>query len=120
MEKGVFSTQGQTPKLNDARVTFVKGWFQDTLPGFCREFTPRAGNRLVIHLDADLYSSTLYVLSLLDPFITPGTILLFDEFDSVEHEFRAALDYCSAFRRKLAPKVFAGPFYNQAALEVEE
>jgi O-methyltransferase len=98
----------------------MKGWFQDTLPGFIRGFQPRPGNRLVLHLDADLYSSTLYVLSVLDPFITKDTILLFDEFDSVEHEFRAAIDYMSAFRRRLEPKAFAGPFYNQAALSVEE
>ena len=54
MEKGVFSTAGRTPAINDPRLTWVKGWFQDTLPGFCRDFQPRAGNRLVIHCDADL------------------------------------------------------------------
>lgn len=31
--------------------------------------------------------------------IKPGTIIIFDEFYSVMHEFRALEDYCSAYMR---------------------
>ena len=31
---GHFSTGGQPPDIDDPRVSFVKGWFHDTVPGF--------------------------------------------------------------------------------------
>ena len=118
LPSGTFNTGGNTPDVQDARIAFVKGWFQDTVPGYCREFEVR--NRLVVHCDADLYSSSMFVLSTLNPQISKGTIILFDEFDAVTHEFRAFTDYCSAFRRTLVPLAFAGPFFNHAAFEVKD
>jgi acetyltransferase-like isoleucine patch superfamily enzyme len=44
---------------------------------------------LIINMDADLYSSTSYVLNFLLPFIKPGTIIYFDEMNHVDHEPRA-------------------------------
>ncbi len=83
--KGTFSTDGQAPVLADPRVTFVPGWFEATLPG--HELP--AHDRLVVHLDADLYSSTKTVLAALERHIVPGTYLLFDEFSDRLHELRA-------------------------------
>ena len=89
---------GQLPEIDDPRVVFVKGWFDDTLPKFVKDFDrahDSAGhigkvpllNReslskqvrppLVIHLDADLYSSTILALIYLNPFIVRGTVLIF-------------------------------------------
>jgi len=99
MPKGTFTTFGQLPDIADPRVRFVVGWFQKTLPGFLREFSKRPNCPLVIHNDCDLYSSTLYCLTSLDPILEPGTIIIFDEFDDVLHEFRALTDYCQAFMR---------------------
>ena len=98
---GHFDVQGVTPKTDDARVAWVKGWFNRTLPGFLQSFTPRS--KLVIHSDSDLYSSTLYTLTKLDQILIPGTIIIFDEFFSALHEFRAYQDYCSAYGRTLRP-----------------
>jgi O-methyltransferase len=95
--KGAYSTQGRIPVVEDSRVTFVKGWFHDTVPGFLATFSTRS--RLVVHIDSDLYSSAAYALAKLDPLMKPGTIVIFDEFSSVLHEFRAWMDYQKAFLR---------------------
>jgi O-methyltransferase len=53
-----------------------------------------------VNIDADLYSSTLFVLTQLHPIFKKGSILIFDEFSSVLHEFRAFEDYCVAYNVK--------------------
>lgn len=95
--RGAFDVGGKIPDFDDARVSFVKGRFQDSLPGFLCHY--EASTRLVIHLDADLYSATLYVLTMLNTHLAPGAIVILDEFSSVLHEFRALEDYCSAYSR---------------------
>jgi O-methyltransferase len=92
-----FSTDGGLPKIEDERVTFMKGLFQETLPGFLKSF--KSTNQLVIHNDSDLYSATLFVLTFMDDLLIPGTVIIFDEFYSVLDEFRALEDYASAYMR---------------------
>ena len=116
-EKGYFSTDGKMPDTDDRRVTFVKGLFQDTLGQFLHDYKPR--NRMVLHLDADLYTSTLYVLATLNQTIPSGTILIFDEFGNVNDEFRACMDYMGSFRRKLTPIAWAEEFYGVVAFLFE-
>jgi O-methyltransferase len=95
--KGTFSTQGATPGIDDPRVSFVKGLFQHTLLKFLDETKFR--NRLVINVDCDLYTATLYVLTMLDRYFQPGTIIIFDDFYSMSHEFKAFVDYDRSFGR---------------------
>jgi O-methyltransferase len=96
--RGHFDTGGRIPETVDPRVHFVVGMFQDTLPKFVAEFKPL--NRIVVNIDCDLYSSALYCLTKLDPILPSGTIIIFDEFGSVLHEFRAVQDYLSSYRRE--------------------
>lgn len=73
LSKGTFSTQGVMPVINDARVQFFKGWFDQVLP----TYSIPEHDVLVIVMDADLYSSTIYVLRHLRPWIRPGTFIYF-------------------------------------------
>ncbi len=97
-KRGHFNTKGQAPKVGDPRVEFVIGMFQETLPDFLASF--KAGNQVIVNIDSDLYSSALYCLTKLDPHLPKGTILIFDEFGEVLHEFRAVHDYMSSYRRE--------------------
>jgi len=120
LEKNTFSMNGEPPAINDPRNTFVKGLFQETLPGFLADFKPTG--RVVIHNDADLYPSTLYALCQCNEILKPAAIVIFDEFTSVLHEFRAWEDYCSAYMREY--RVLAatdGPhdYYSQIAFEMK-
>lgn len=87
--RGDLSTSGAVPQIADPRVKFFKGWFEDTLPRY--EYLP--GQVLLVFLDADLYSSTAYVLKILRPHIIVGTILYFDEFWDPHNEQRAFSEF---------------------------
>ncbi|PNQ72086.1 macrocin O-methyltransferase [Hanstruepera neustonica] len=95
LEKGTFDTKGLVPDIKDDRVSFYKGLFQDTLPDFLLGY--QSDKLLVINIDADLYSSTLFVLTMGHKILKKGSVILFDEFSSVLHEFRAFEDYCAAY-----------------------
>lgn len=76
------------PQMEDTRCHFYKGLFQDTLYGFIAEHSLEK-RRKVIHLDADIFSATLFVMSNLARELRPGDILLFDEFNVPNHEWMA-------------------------------
>lgn len=44
MKAGSFSTSGVVPEIADPRVSFQRGWFNDTLPQFLATFCPRAAD----------------------------------------------------------------------------
>jgi O-methyltransferase len=96
--KGAFSTDGKIPEIADPRLSFVTGWFQKSLRSFLISYRPQS--QIVIHIDCDLYSSTLYCLTTLDPVISPGTLIVFDDFFDALHVYRALTDYCSAYMRQ--------------------
>jgi hypothetical protein len=113
---GAFDVQGAAPRQDDPRVSFVAGLFQATLVGFLRSFEPR--HQLVVHLDCDLYSSTLFCLAALDRHMPRGTIVVFDEFYDVLHEFAAYRDYSAAFMRTWSGIAYT-PQYVQVAMRLE-
>lgn len=87
--RGTFSTGGRVPQIDDPRVRFFKGWFHDVLPGY----EPPQREVVVFNLDADLYSSTAYVLRTLKNLVREGTWLYFDEFSSLGNEERAFREF---------------------------
>ena len=105
MGKGAFNVGGKLPNINDERVKFVKGWFNETLPSFVQQIKADESKQIVLHLDADLYSSTYYVLNLLyfQGFIKKGTVLIFDEAivaSIADTEFRAFYDFMEVMNLK--------------------
>ena len=120
LNKGIFDMGGKLPVIADKRVSFVKGLFQDTLSKFLKE-QPMPSS-LVIHIDSDLYSSSLYVLTRCNDILIPGAIIIFDQFSAVLDEFRALKDYCSSYRKKyevLGATKSREDYYTQIAIRIK-
>ena len=94
--KGAFR-QVRPPADLGAHVSLVEGLFQDTLPGF---LAAHPGPVALLHVDCDLYSSTVTVLEALAPRIVPGTVIVFDEYFNFpgwrEGEHRAFQEFAGA------------------------
>jgi len=94
-KKGDMDNKNEPPVMNDERCHFYQGLFQQTLPEFLKSY--RSGKRKVIHMDADLYTSTLFVLTSLSPYLRKKDIILFDEFNVPKHEFKAFSEWTSSY-----------------------
>lgn len=94
-KKGDMSNGNIPPVINDSRHKFFQGIFQKTLYEFLKTY--KSEKRKVILMDADLYSSTLFVLSTLSPYLAKGDIILFDEFNVPLHEYKAFKDWTESF-----------------------
>lgn len=70
--RGMFAT---TPVLDVPGTTVVPGLFEETLPGY-----DWPDELSLVHIDCDLYSSTVTVLESIGPALKKGTIVVFDEF----------------------------------------
>lgn len=121
-EKGAMSHSLETVQLgvSDTRAVFVKGLFQDTLVPFIQsnQAILNSNTRKVIHMDADLYSATIFSLAQLYPYLKKGDIILFDEFNVPLHEFKAYKEFVESYYIKLKPIGAVNNFY-QVAFEVE-
>ncbi|MBK8549914.1 MAG: hypothetical protein IPL53_02195 [Ignavibacteria bacterium] len=102
------------PDLNETRHDFFKGLFQDTLYEFIKTHDLNEGKRKIIHLDADLFSSTIFVLSSLAPYLNNNDILLFDEFNVPNHEFYAFKIFTDTFYIKYELLGAVNNFYQVA------
>ena len=75
----------------------VVGLFEDTLPGF---LAAHPGPVDLLHIDADLYSAAVTVLTQVGPRLRPGSVIVFDEFFNYpgweDHEARAWREYVAA------------------------
>jgi hypothetical protein len=94
-KQGDMGNGNEPPKIEGNRHQFYQGLFQQTLLPFLSTY--KSNKRKVIHLDADIYSATLYVLTLMTPYIKKGDILLFDEFNVPLHEFKAFNEWSKSF-----------------------
>jgi methyltransferase family protein len=84
IDAGHFQT-GQPPEIDDSRVSFEVGWFDDTLP----QFKVPDHDQMIVNVDSDLYSSAATVLHWAEPYLRPGTLIYFDEFPDRDHEMKA-------------------------------
>jgi len=89
--KGEFDCQGHVPEIASANVQFIKGKFEDSLQPFFESV--RLKPDLIIHLDADLYSSTVTALRAMKDVLSPRTILIFDEYWDQKNEYKALQDF---------------------------
>ena len=93
--KGSMAVALESLNINDTRASFYKGLFQDTLVPFLEQY--KSERKKLIHLDADLFSATLFSLSQLYRYLNDGDILLFDEFAVPKHEFMAFKIFTESF-----------------------
>ena len=91
-----FDRGGRLPNTSDDRITLVKGIFQDTLEPTMAGLTMH--DQVVVMLDADLYSSTLYALTRLDTHLD-GYHAIFDEFHGGEN--LALANYADSYQAKV-------------------
>jgi hypothetical protein len=93
---GHFNANGAIPDIKDPRCGFEVGLFQDSLPPFVARTDLSV--RLVINLDADMFTSTLFVLTTMAPHLKSGDLVFFDEFSCPLDEFRAFEAFARSFR----------------------
>ena len=94
-KKGSYGRSGNLPNVND-NVELIVGLFEDTLDSFLKKYE---GAVAYLHLDADLYSSTKFVLNKLSDRIVKGTVISFDEIynypEYADHEIKAWVEFCN-------------------------
>lgn len=106
--KGKFGTQRIIPHA-PGNAMIVKGLFSDTLPVLVERGLPPLG---LVHIDCDLYSSTVTALEGIKDAISPGTCVVFDEYHGYEgseaHEAAAWQEFCQRYV-VVAEQVAEGP-----------
>lgn len=107
--KETFDLQGNFPPVL-ANVMLHKGWFNETLPAFLQHLPPvgSPGSAVsLLHIDCDLYGSTVTVLDSLASRIIPGTVIVFDELVNFpefrNHELKALYEFASNHGRSFVP-----------------
>jgi hypothetical protein len=87
LPKGTFSNAGLSlpaiqKYVDDGKGRLWHGLFEDTIPEFVQEYGVQLADRGIdyLHVDSDLYSSAVTVLTSLAEFLKPGSIILFDEY----------------------------------------
>ena len=107
--KGHFKSRG-LPQVRD-NVELVKGFFDSSLNPWIAKH-PDVDPIKFLHIDSDLYSSAKFVLTALNKYIIPGTIIVFDEFYPFkrkgydtwpEHEYKALYEWTSENNRVFEP-----------------
>ena len=73
--------------LLDDQVSFLKGWFKDTLP------VAPIDRLAVPRLDGDMYESTMDAIQALGHKVSPGGFIIVDDFGAVEGCRNAIADY---------------------------
>ena len=108
------------PVLHNVRL--FKGWFADTLPKFKQQLlksTPIA----FIHIDCDIYEATKTILDALGDNLTPGSVIVFDEYYNYpnfeQHEYKAFQEFLQKTGKKVKPLAF-NQYSEQASFVIIE
>lgn len=92
---GAFA-QNKLPKVPD-NVKFEIGMFDETIPGFLEQHSDPIS---LLHVDCDLYSSTVTIFRMLGARLQPGAIVLFDEYYNFprwqQHEYKAFQEFVAS------------------------
>jgi O-methyltransferase len=115
-EKGDMSAS--MPILTDKRGAYFKGLFQDTMQPFLTQVNLHNNKRKIVHLDADLFSSKLFALTSLAPYLKKNDILLFDEFNVPNHEYFAFKLFCESYYVKTKLIAAVNNYYQIAVIIV--
>jgi hypothetical protein len=91
LPKGYFSTDGNIPVIDDTRVRFEKGLFQATVGPTFRKIDFSKFDQVVVHFDADLFSSTVFSLTQILQY-SSEFYAIFDEFAGDEARAYFALE----------------------------
>jgi len=101
-------------------VEYRTGWFKDTIPTWKEN---HQGRIALLHVDADLYSSCVTILTELNDQIVPGTVIVFDEmYETWRHknwkqgEYKAFNEWKKAYNRKVYP--LATGSYGEASFRI--
>jgi hypothetical protein len=118
-EKGHFAVDGLPPVKEN--VTLIKGLFSDTLPRFMEDHPNK--RVALLHVDCDLYSSTVDIFQQLGPRLVPGSVICFDEYWNYpgwrEHEFKAWREWT---KQNAVSYKYVGlvPSHQQVAVRITE
>ncbi len=97
--KGYFSLGGKLPEV-EKNIRLVKGYFDRSLPVFLAEHPDEKIS--FIHMDCDLYTSTMTALTLIRDRLQVGTQIVLDDFmlepGWATQEHKAFMDFCKAAR----------------------
>lgn len=113
-KKGTFSTGGVIPDVPGTKI--YPGWFDATITQYLQDY-PEIPIGL-LHLDADLYSSTKTILWGLNHLIQKGTVIVCDEWTYNAHEKRddqeqkAFLEWASEFNRDVLKIDYVDPTFD--------
>lgn len=124
-----FDRKGVMPEVED-NVKLYKGWFENTIDEFIRSQSKEGYMKMdktisYLHVDCDIYSSTVTIFDYLNEYIVPGTIIRFDELSCwrtvfgeaspsgsarramyttwKDHEWKAMLEWMEKHNRKVVP-----------------
>jgi hypothetical protein len=105
--KKAFDVKGRLPRVPQ-NVELHQGYFEESLPKWLNE---HPGQIAFMHIDCDLYSATQTILTQTVPRLTPGSIILFDEYFNYpnweQHEFKAFQEFISQYQVKYTYLGFA-------------
>ena len=115
-KKGHFAVE-RLPEVR-ANVRLIKGWFDETLPGFVKEHPEPLS---FLHVDCDLYSSTVTIFNELERQIQPGCVIVFDEYFNYpgweEGEYKAFQEFVQRTGLKYEYLAYSR-LYEQVAVKI--